>query len=385
MGAREYWDTLVPGLAIRVGSTGKTWTIRYRANEQQRRFKLGTYPKLSLADARARARAKLAEVEGGADPAQERESQRRKAITFADLAAEVLQAKRATTRESTRRNRQRIVDAELLPIWGKRPAASITRRDVVHLVECIAARAPSQANQTLACINVIFNSGLERDFPTLEANPAHLMKPLPTGGRDRFLERDEIRIVWEATAEETPVIRAVFRLALLTAQRIGSVCALRWDSIDQADIWRIPAPSFKGKRDHLVPLSSEALAVLAEISPISGGVEYAFPGRSDSSRSHITNTTNALDRIRKRTQIPSWVAHDFRASFRTHATRARDPEDSRDPAGLGVEPHVADLVLGHAERSLGYRAYTGNRERYMLSEKRQALKAWGAFVLEAVG
>jgi integrase len=70
--------------------------------------------------------------------------------------------------------------------------------------------------------------------------------------------------------------------------------------------------------------------------------------------------------------------HDFRTTFRTWAVRA--PEDG----GLGVAAQVADAVLGHKEASLGFARYTGDRHRYMLAEKRDALVKWGAFVGEAV-
>ena len=386
-GQVEYWDDLVPGLAIRVGRGGtKTWFVRYRQNGKHRRMKLGRFPHLSLADAREAARKVLAEAQMGGDPAETRYVRRRADTSFGALAEEVLAAKAETTREKTRRERRRIVDTELLPHWKDRPAASITRRDVVQLVERIAQRgSPIMANRTLAVIKLIFNEGLRRGFPTLEANPAHLVDPpRPEEGRGRFLERAEIKVVWEALEEEDPVIRTLFRFALLTAQRIGNVCALRWADIDEADVWNIPAEAFKGRRPHLVPLSAEALAVLDELRPLTGGMEYAFPGRSDGKKPHITSINKALQRIRERTGLPRWTVHDFRRTFRTHATRAERPAHPKDPVGLGVPPHVADAVLGHKEASLGFGRYTGEPERYLLAEKREALAKWGAFVRASV-
>jgi integrase len=383
----EFWDDVVPGLAVRVGRGGsKTYIVRYRANGKHRRLKLGTHPHLTLADARDRAREKIAEAQGGADPALEVQGRRRTDSTFKALADEVLEAKDATTREKTRRERRRIVDTELVPAWGKRPAASITRRDVVQLVERIALRgAPVMAARTLGCIKVIFNDGLKRGFPTVEANPAHLVEPpQEEARRRRYLDRDELRVVWKATAWEAPLARVLFRLVLLTGQRVGSVMAMRWADIDAADVWRIPAESFKGKRPHWVPLSAEALAVLAELRDLTGDDEHVFPGRTDGTRPHLTSANKALQRIRARTEIPAWTIHDFRRTFRTHAVRKRRPEHKSDPAGLGVEPHVADAVLGHLEASLGFDRYTAEPERYLLSEKREALKRWGRFVAGAV-
>ena len=177
--------------------------------------------------------------------------------------------------------------------------------------------------------------------------------------------------------------RGIFRLALLTAQRIGSVSALRWDAVSGEDLWKIPPSDFKGKRAHLVPLSPEARDVLKELREVATG-EWVFPGRAGTKSPHLTNTAGSLARIRDRTEIPPWTAHDFRRTFRTHATRPQNPDHPKDPAGLGMLPEVADAVLGHKEATLGFDRYTGDSERYLLSERREALRRWGAFVREAV-
>jgi integrase len=154
--------------------------------------------------------------------------------------------------------------------------------------------------------------------------------------------------------------------------------------VDDADVWEIPAEVFKGKRPHLVPLATEALTVL-EMLPRAG--EYVFPSRADADAPHMSSTGPALRRIRKRTDkqgVSHWVAHDFRTTFRTHATRPDSPDHPRDPAGLGIAPEIADAVLGHKEQSIGFTHYTGEPERYRLAEKRDALRRWGAWVAEVV-
>lgn len=178
-------------------------------------------------------------------------------------------------------------------------------------------------------------------------------------------------------------MQAIFQLTLLTAQRVRSVCAMRWADIDHSDVWTIPADTFKGKRPHAVPLSEKARRILDEL-PRASDV-HVFPvGRSDATAPHITSTNKALQRIRKASGLPRWTVHDFRRTFRTHGTRAAKPTNKKDPAGLGVAPHVADAVLGHKEASLGFDRYTGEPERYLLAEKRDALEAWGDFVRKAV-
>lgn len=121
-----------------------------------------------------------------------------KDTTFKALANEMLSAK-TKLRPATLRQYRQVLDAELLPAWKDRPVSSITRRDVIHLVERIHERAPVQANRTLATIKVLFNTGLRRALPTLETNPAHMMEPPhDEAGRDRYLDRNEIKVVWHA-------------------------------------------------------------------------------------------------------------------------------------------------------------------------------------------
>lgn len=388
----DFWDSLTPGLCLRVsGSTGrKTWLVRYRANGKHRRHKLGTYPHMSLAEARDEARDVQSDADAGKDPALARQAEQETGGTFEAMAREVLEARARKgkggkpTRKSTQRERERILERELLPEWGQRDPSTITRREVVLLVEGIAKRgSPVMANRTLALIRLLFNDALRRGFPGLEASPAHMVEPPGAeGSRDRYLDADEIKVVWGATEPENPLTRAAYRLALLTGQRIGSVLRIRWDGIDQngtGALWTIPAEHFKGRRKHLVPLSDEALAIIDELREIAHNDEWAFPSRAGSKRPHMTNLAGALARIRDRSGLDHWTAHDFRTTFRTHATRAKAD------GGLGVASNVADAVLGHAENTLGWNRYQGDRPRYLLHEKREALTAWGAFVGKAVG
>ncbi len=401
----DFWDMYTPGLHLRVsGATGrKTWLVRYRANGSQRRVKLGRYSEesvpdadlLSLADARAKARAYLSAASTGTDlravEEEKREAEALKveaAVAFRDLADEVLEAlarkgrNGEPTREATQRERRRIVDAELLPVWGDREAGGITRRDVVLLVEAIERRgAPVLANRTLALISTLFNTALRRAIVGLEFNPAHMVDPPGVEeGRTVYLKVPEINAVWIATEPEGLLTRAAFRLALLTGQRIGSVLAMRWDGIE-GDLWTIPPEHFKGRRTHLVPLSPEALAVLQELRENSVSDEWVFPSRAGSAKPHLSNLGKALSRIRKRSGVKDWTIHDFRTTWRTHAVRS---PDERTGPGLGVPAHVADAVLGHKEASLGFGRYTGDQHLYLLAEKRAALEKWGSFVRKAV-
>lgn len=375
----EYWDAYTPGLSLRVGARARTWYVRYRVNGTHRRHKLGSYPRLSLADARDAAKDILSKVDAGSDPAAEKARRRTGERTMRALVSEVLAAKKVHTRPVTHAEYERLIKRDILPVWGDREAGSITRREVVQLIEAVARRAPVTANRLLDAINIVFNAGLRRDFPDLESNPAHLVvPPAPETPRDRYLTRDELKAVWRATEGENPITRAIFRLAFLTAQRVGSVLRMQWSLID-GDVWTIPAIHFKGGREHRVPLSAEAQAIVEAMrDPAPVDERWVFPSRAEAKAPHITNIGKASTRIRKRAGIPHWTIHDARATFRTWAVRA--VEDG----GLGIAPVVADSVLGHKDHSIGFTAYQGEKANYLLREKRNALVQWGAFVRAAV-
>lgn len=400
--AQEDWyDAKTPGLCLRVsGRTGrKTWLVRYRASGKHRRMKIGQFVLrkkdadpdaglLTLAQARKEALRVTAAADTGEDPARERQNGRGEGggdTTFKALVDKVLRKKARDTRESTQQERRRIADTDLIPKWGGLEAADIARGDVITLVDAVEDRAGAPiANRTLSLIHLIFNEGLRLEFPGLEYNPAHMVEPKDEGRRRRYLDRDEIGAVWRSIGHENPLMGGVFKLALLTAARIGSVCSMKWADIGDDDVWTIPAEDFKGDRLHCVPLSAESLAVINGLRGISGGGDYVFPGRNPGEP--VQSHNSALQRIRRRTEIPHWVAHDFRRTFRTHATRKaeKDPKYPKDPTGLGVDSRVADAVLGHKEASLGFDRYQAEPERYLLSEKREALALWGAFVAAAV-
>ncbi|MQA89769.1 MAG: DUF4102 domain-containing protein [Gemmatimonas sp.] len=374
--ASKSWDDLVPGLHVRV-SVKRSFYVRYRSNGSQRRMKLGAYPALSLSDARKRAREVLADVALGNDPAQAKREAKDQDVTFAALGREVLEAKAPRTRPKTQRDRQWIFESKLLPLWGKRPAASIGRREILRYIEDVAKETPVLARHVLELVNVVYNEGLVRGFPGLDANPAHMLRaPVPIATRERFLSAVEIKTLWKLLEGEYATTAALFRLNLLTGQRIGATMALRWDDMNGAHIWRTPATWFKGKRDHLTPLSTQALDVLEAVRPHSGDDEFVFPGRGGGRPRNSVN--KALQRLQRDSQLPHCTVHDFRRTFRTHATRAAED------GGLGIAPNVADAVLGHKEASLGFDRYTGEPERYLLHEKREALAKWGTFVQGAV-
>ena len=356
----ELWDEIIRGFGVRVSPRGrKTFFVMYRKHGVRRRLKLGHYPRLSLQDARKKARAALGAVAEGGDPARERAAARR-APTFEELAAEWLE-RYAKRRKRGWRKDERVLDLDLLPLLGKMKAGEIGRSDVRRLLDGIVERgAPIQANRTRALLSRIFSWGVEQEI--VEHNPCSGVRPpSPESRRERVLAETEIKQLWLGLEGEHRVIAAAFRLLLLTGQRTIEVLTMRWSDVD-GDLWTIPAEVVKSKRAHLVPLPAQALGVIQGVGRRDS--EWVLPShRRRGSRLSDTALSHVARRLGGRLGWTFWP-HDLR---RTCASLIR---------GLGVERFTVERILNHADPSVTaiYDLYSN------LPEKRRALALWGEHV-----
>jgi integrase len=337
----EYWDVETPGLNLRVETSGgKAWSVQYRAGGRWRRFKIGDYPGVLLAEARKRARKVRARVADGKDPAAERAAQRT-AETFGELARMYLERHAKGMRSLS--EQERIINTELLPAWENRKIADITRRDVQDLVDRIADRpAPVMANRVFSWARKMFNFAIDREL--IEANPCARIKA-PGGkeaARQRVLSDDEIQRFWMALeAETTSTAASVFKLQLLTAQRPGEVQAMCWSQLDlTAGWWTIPGIVAKNGQSHRVPLTKSAIAILESLKPTRDSTnDLLFPSRVDQ-RKPTEHLKHAIKRVARRAGIVDVSRHDLR---RTAATLM---------SGAGVSRFVVKRVLNHADKDI---------------------------------
>lgn len=367
----EYFDEAFTGLVLRVEPSGrKTWRVAFRANGRWRRMNIGSAAFMDLADARKRAREILGEVAGGHDPANERQADR-EAGTFAELAHEYIERHAKKLKRSWREDYRILYGSPHKKKTGKRPhlgivnrlgpmrVKEITRRDIRAILDETADRAPIMANRTLAVVRKMFNFAIEHDW--LESNPCHLIKRLaPERQRDRVLSEDEIRKFWKALDDEQPIIAALFRLRLLTAQRGGEVHGARWDEMElTTGWWTIPAARSKNRLAHRVPLSAQALKVLKELKAQGEDSPWVFPSTRKAGP-HIAHAQKAIERIVERSKV-EFRGHDLR---RTAASLM---------VGAGVPRLVVSKILNHVETGV---TAVYDRHSYDL-EKRAALDFWG--------
>jgi integrase len=366
----DLWESTLSGFGVRLSPGGHcSFVVRYRVNGRLRRFTIGPFPRVSLADARERARTALRCAQGGRDLAAEKIEARR-AETFAELADEYIErhaSKKRSGREDVRLlkgspHKKRTGKKPHVPIvtrWGSRKVKEITRRDVRDLIDDIGARAPIMANRVLALVRKVFNFGIERDW--VDANPCHMVKrAAPERQRDRVLSEDEIRAVWKALNKEDAVIAAVLRLRLLTAQRGGEVLGAKWAEVDlRTGWWTIPAERSKNGLAHRVPLSPPAVKVLKSLRSRTGDSSWVFPSPKKEDAS-IAHAQKAIERVVERSHV-GFRGHDLR---RTAASLM---------VGVGVPRLVVSKILNHVENGV---TAVYDRHSYDL-EKRAALDFWG--------
>ena len=363
----EYWDTLTPGFGVRVSYGGKkALQVLTRVNGKLQRFTLGAYPKLSLADARDQAERILRDAAKGISPKDREAEDRRKAQaerlnTFASVATEFMadHAKNLRTRDEL----QRVINVDLLPAWGDKPIASITRADVKALIREKARTAPISANRLVALVSKIFTWALDEEI--IQASPAvRLKRPGEERERERSLIDEEIKALWPAfTALGYPFGHGL-KFLLVTGQRRGEVAGLKWSEID-GDGWNLPGARSKSKQGHRVPLSTLALEILEQTPRI---CDYVFSsGRRVGPLEGWHGAKSRADTFLGKPIAP-WRIHDLR---RTMATQMRS---------LGIDRLVVSKLLNHAEAGI-----TKIYDRYGAdAEKAAAMERWAQKLRETI-
>ena len=359
------WDTAEPGLGVRIGASRRTFVLKLRHLGRQQLLRLGHFPTLTIADARAAAR-RLKDLSArGVDPAQKAESPRDGSV--APFNASVAEFVEAYVENYAKPNQRSWKDTaghlrnHLVRELGTKPIVAVTKADILRVLDNMRSRGIAQgANRTLAHTKRFFGWCVERGV--IEQSPAAgIRRPMKERARDRVLDDMEITLVWRAADVMGYPFGSAIRLLLLTGQRRDEVSHMRWEEIDLgAATWTIPAERNKSGRPHLVPLSSLAQDILGQV-PQSDG--FVFWGRSPSTA--INGWSVAKRRLDELCSVSDWRIHDLRRTAATGMAR------------LGFDPHIVERVLNHATSNAGPLARVYQRYAYE-AEKRQALEAWGA-------
>lgn len=357
----DYTDTQAKGLQLRVRRTEMVWCFTYKFNGKTKRYTIGSYPEISLAEARKLAVELRARVKKGEDPASEAQIQ--KSIpSFSTLCREYLE-KHAIHKKSKKED-ERIITKELIPKWGELRSDTITKRMVISLLDEIVARgSPIMANRTFALVRKIFNWAVSRDI--LPFSPcAGIKPPAPEQSRDRWLTDEEIRKVWNVLPSLSTTAEAVFKILILTGQRVGEVLSMEWQDLDlENSLWTIPPGKTKNGRSHTVPLVQPVVELLVSLQRKS---EWVFP--SPKNQNHIASLNKTMKRIKDLSGVYFHI-HDLRRTVATGLAR------------LGVPREVIAKILNHSDRSV-----TAVYERHEYEqEKRHALEKWSNHIMRLAG
>jgi integrase len=355
-------DALVPGLRVRVTDRGhRSYVLWRRVNKKAKSasaLALGDVGQLTLAEAREKARAWLAQIEAGQDPRAATRMERE--ATFGAVVEDYFRRHVAGKRKA--KDVKREMRNELVRRWKDKPVTAITRRDIIRMVDEIKDRgATYQAHNLFGHCKTFFRWAVEKDI--LQSSPADHLNTTrligPRKPRQRVLNDDEVRAFWAATGEMPYPYGPMFRMLLLTGQREREVAEAQWGEFDLPNkLWTVPPERFKSDATHLVPLSDDVLALLGELPRWRAG-DFLFSSSGGRRPALAFSGAKAkLDELMG--DPPPWKTHDLRRVVRTNLSALRIPD------------HIAEMVIGHGRKGIA-RVYDQHR---FVDEMREAFSAW---------
>ena len=361
------------GMYLLIKSAGKYWRMGYRFAGKQKTLALGVYPAVSLAKARQRREAARELLAEGIDPsaAKSQEKQARAAAavnTFEAVAREWLM-KTATERMATTQSKITTwLEKDVIPYIGKMPIADVGPRDVLAALRKMEARGALDSVQRVKQIcgqvfrYAVATGSAERDVTqdlkgalakATPGNFAAITEPIKAG--------ELMRSIFDYSGHHCTV--AALKLSPLVFVRPGELRTAEWAEIDLGVAeWRIPGIKMKMKADHIVPLCSQAVAILLDLQAITGHGKFVFPSIRTGERPMSENTINAALRgMGYAADVHS--AHGFRAMARTIMDEV-----------LGERVDLIEHQLAHAVKDPNGRAY--NRTAH-LPARRLMMQRWG--------
>jgi integrase len=344
------WDTFVTGFGARKQTNGTFYYIRYRHNGTQTVKSIGRHGPLTPDTARAKAKQLLGIVAGGIDPF----AQALSGEGFPAAVERYLERKRSSLKPTSFVEAGRYLRKAAAPLHSLR-LSQIDRRKVAALLgEIETSSGPSSRNRLRSALSAFFNWCVTEGL--LDTNPVQgTAKANEGGSRQRVLTKEELRKLWRALGDDK--FSDVVRLLLLLGQRRNEIGKLVWS---EANLSRklivLPPERVKNGRQHEVPLSRQAVAIL-ERMPRRNSSDFLFGRRG------FTSWDGGKARLAQRAGIAEWTLHDLR---RTCATMLGE---------LGVLPHVIENALNHVSGHKRGVAGTYNRSK-MSDAVREALQQW---------
>lgn len=373
------------GLHLSVAASGeKSWVLRYKLGGHGSSVGLGSYPEIGLKMARMLRDEVRAQVAAGKKPkglrAMEKAERERGRDTVAEMVWAWFESEQTRWSEHFRREVQSRLEQEVIGPIGTMPAADVTVKILLDKVlEPLKARSHDIAQRVRQHLDHAFAYGMAKEMAT--TNPAAMARTSlgkkPSGGhRPALIELPAVRDMMETVEAQAgfPQTKLANRFMALTAMRPGEVRFARWEDFEDLDsdkpIWRVPEDrmKMKGRGDHLVPLSAQAVDVIREAHARFGRYPYVFPHTSKSQEALCENVVGYF--INRAGYAGRHSAHGWRSAFST-VMNDRNPADA----------DVIEAALAHEKRDQVAGRY--NRGTY-LERRRALMQTWADLLLDGM-
>jgi len=391
----EVCDPACRGLYLQIHPSGvKSWAYRYRFSGKSRKLTIGTaitekgVEVIGIGDARDIADEARVSVAKRVDPIEANRSERKRAAIEKAAAENTL---RAIANEYLRHrkdlrsvdHRRKVFERLIFPTLGERPIEGISRSEIMKLLDHVAkGRGPVMADYVLATLRGLLN------WYAVRSEDDDYISPIRRGmaqtstkerARKRTLSGIEIRAFWRA-ADETDLFGKYLQFVLLTATRRNEAARMRRSEIEGND-WTIPAVRYKTKLDHLVPLPSAAVTILAKVPKI-GRSDCVFTPDGKQPLSGFGCRKEAFDRamlaqLRQLAEeagddpagvrLQRWTIHDLRRTARTLMGQA------------GVPSEYAETAIGHIKQGV-----EGTYDRHQYRTEKQTAFARLADLIDRI-
>lgn len=365
------------GLYLLVHSNGgKYWRFKYLYVGKEKLLALGTYPEISLSDARDKRHAARKLLANGADPSSKRKEEKRQAVfnagnTFKAIATEWFENNKPKWAPDHAARLWRRLEANILPEIGDRPIGEIKSLDLLDALRKVEKRgATDLSHRLLQTCGVIFRYAVLTE--RIKYNPAidlrgaliaHKSVSHPT-----ITAKELPNFFSKLTSVETSQQnKLAIHLLMRTFIRQGELRQAKWEDVDFKDKeWRLPAHTTKMRDLHIVPLAKQTIKLLKELQALTGDGELLFP--SQQRKRHAIMSENTINYVLKKMGYKDkLVGHGFRALASTTLNE------------MGFHPDVIERQLAHAERNKIRAAY--NRAEY-LPQRRDMMQKWADFLDE---
>ena len=375
------------GLYLRVTPEGaRNWVLRYMLDRRPRWMGLGPLALYGLQEARAKALDARRKRHEGIDPIEARRSERArqrldaaKAVTFKQCAEAYISAHRAGWRNGKHAGQwSATLSTYAYPVIGALPVQAVDTGLVLKVLEPIWTAKPETAGRVRGRLESILDFAKVRGERGGE-NPArwrgHLDKLLPARSKVRQVEHHaalpyaELPAFLASLREQEGIAARALEFLILTAARTGEVIGAQWNEIDLLDkTWTLPAARMKAHREHRVPLSASALAILDEMQPAlnrDAAHSFVFPGGKAG-----TGLSNmAFLMLLRRIGRGDLTAHGFRATFKTWASER-----------TSIQNEIVEGALAHV---IGGKVEQAYRRGDMFEKRRRLMQQWATFCTTA--